>query len=73
MGQGPKAIKVLGFVADPSPPNMKVKNVVAESAIRTVKGSASALLLHAGMKPDLWPLAVKYLEFSYNINTGHLL
>ena len=64
-----KAVKSLGFVADPAAPNMKIKNAVAEAAIRTVKGSASALLLHAGFQPDLWPLAVKYLEFSYNINT----
>ena len=64
-----KAVKDLGFVADPAPPNMKVKNSIAESAIRTLKCSVSALLLHAGMKFDLWPLAVRYFEFSYNINT----
>ena len=62
-----KAVKSLGFVADPAAPNMKIKNAVAEAAIRTVKGSASALLQHAGFQPDLWPLAVKYLEFSYTI------
>eukprot|EP00435_Cladocopium_sp_Y103_P052957 s883_g16.t2 len=52
-----KAVKSLGFVADPAAPNMKIKNAVAEAAIRTVKGCASALLLRAGLQPDLWPLA----------------
>ena len=64
-----KAVENLGFVADPSPPNMKIKNPVAEAAIRTLKGSCSSLMLHAGMSFDMWPLAVKYFEFSYNVNT----
>ena len=48
---------------------MKIKNPVAEAAIRTLKGSCSSLMLHAGMSFDMWPLAVKYFEFSYNVNT----
>ena len=64
-----RAIKQLGFVADPSPPNVDIHNPIAESAIRTVKGCAASLLLHCGMSPDHWPLAVRYLEFSYNVNT----
>ena len=59
-----KAVSNLGFVADPSPPNMVVKNPLAEAAIRTIKGSCASLLLHAGIDPDMWPLAVKYFEFS---------
>ena len=43
-----KAVDNLGFVADPSPPNMKIKNAVAEAAIRTLKGSCSALM------PSCW-------------------
>lgn len=64
-----KAIKELGFVSNPSPPNMDIKNPVAESAIRTVKGSVSSMLLHAGMKPDLWPLAARAFEQAYGVNT----
>ena len=64
-----KASRNLGFVVDPAPPNVKIHNPIAEAAIRTVKGSVSSLLLHAGMKPDHWPLAIRYFEFSYNINT----
>ena len=64
-----RAVEDLGFVSDPSPPNMDIKNPYAESAIRTLKGSASSLLLHAGMDPDLWPLAVKYFEFAHSVNT----
>lgn len=55
-----RAIKQLGFVADPSPPNVGIHNPIAESAIRTVKGCAASLLLHCGMSPDHWPLAVRY-------------
>ena len=64
-----KAVGNLGFVADSSPPNMKIKNPLAEAAIRTVKGSCASLLVHAGFSADFWPLAAKYFEFSYNINT----
>ena len=64
-----KASRDLGFVVDPAPPNVKIHNPIAEAAIRTLTGSVSSLLLHAGMKPDHWPLAIRYFEFSYNINT----
>ena len=64
-----KASKMLGFVTDPAPPNVKIHNSIAEAAIRTVKGSVSSLLLHAGMQADHWPLAMRYFEFSYNVNT----
>ena len=48
-----KAVKELGFVSDAAAPNMKVKNSMAEAAIRTIKESVSALLLHAGMDFDM--------------------
>lgn len=63
-----KASKMLGFVTDPAPPNVKIHNSSAEAAVRTVKGLVSSLLLHAGVQADHWPLAMRYFEFSYNVN-----
>ena len=62
-----KAVRELGFRLEPFVPNVEVHNPIAEAAIRTVKGCASSLLLHAGMDYTCWPLAVKYMEFGYNV------
>ena len=60
-----KAVRELGFRFGPFVPNVKVQNPIAEAALRTVKGCASSLVLHAGMDYTWWPVTVKYMECGY--------
>ena len=62
-----KALFDLGFASEPSAPYQKIKNALAESTIRTIKGMASSILTHAGLDLQYWPLALKYLEWAYNV------
>ena len=62
-----KALVDLGFASEPSAPYQKIKNALAESTIRTIKGMASSILIHSGLDLQHWPLALKYLEWAYNI------
>ena len=64
-----RAVREMGFSSEPSPPYESIHNTKAESAIRTVTGMSSSILLHAGLNPDYWPLALTYLEWAYNVTT----
>ena len=64
-----KALRNLGYASEPAAPYQKIKNALAESTIRTIKGMTSSILLHSGLEQQYWPLAQQYLEWAYNITT----
>ena len=64
-----KALNNLGFAKEPSAPNQRLHNPIAESMVRTVTGMTTSILLHSGVDPQFWPLAQKYLEWAFNIST----
>ena len=51
------ALKSLGFAKEPAAPYQKIHNPLAESTIRTIKGSTAALLLHSGLGLTFGPIA----------------
>jgi hypothetical protein len=61
------AIRALGFNSEPSAPRQAIHNPFAESFIRTLTGMTASVLLQAGLSHEYWPLAHKYLEWSYSI------
>ena len=63
------ALKSLGFAKEPAAPYQKIHNPLAESTIRTIKGSTAELLLHSGLGLTFGPIAQKYLEWSLNVST----
>ena len=64
-----KALDSLGFAKEPAAPNQRLHNPIAESMVRNVKGMTTSILLHAGVEPQYWPLAQKYLEWAFNVST----
>lgn len=64
-----KALDSLGFAKEPAAPNQRLHNPIAESMVRNVKGMTTSILLHAGIEPQYWPLAQKYLEWAFNVST----
>ena len=64
-----RALADLGFASEPAAPYQKVKNALAESTIKTIRGMTSSILLHAGLDLQYWPLAQRYLEWAFNLTS----
>eukprot|EP00435_Cladocopium_sp_Y103_P071759 s497_g38.t1 len=63
------AIKAIGCVPDPTPPNADVKNPLAESSINIIRQGTRALLLQAGLDVQHWPRAMLCFCYQYDLNT----
>ena len=58
---------LVGFNSEPSAPRQAIHNPFADRFIGTLMGMTASVLLQARLSHEYWPLAHKYLGWSYSI------